>query len=67
MESEDDDVWEEVEYVSNNNETFMKHVVFEISSLEPSTVYEIEISAYTSAGKGDIVILRNSTEEKTGK
>ncbi|KAJ8039739.1 Receptor-type tyrosine-protein phosphatase T [Holothuria leucospilota] len=38
------------------------HVVHRITSLEPSTVYGIEISAYTSAGQGKISNITARTE-----
>ncbi|KAJ8039810.1 Receptor-type tyrosine-protein phosphatase T [Holothuria leucospilota] len=52
-------------FTSTNHHETKKHNVHEIDSLEPSTVYEIEISAYTSAGKGEIVILRERTKLNT--
>lgn len=56
-----------VKYVSSTEELSSKGFLCKIFSLKPSTVYEIEISAHTSAGKGDVVVLRKSTESLTGE
>ncbi|XP_071810716.1 receptor-type tyrosine-protein phosphatase mu-like isoform X3 [Apostichopus japonicus] len=42
------------------------HIVYQLTDLEPSTVYEIQLNAQTSAGEGEVVGITERTKLFTG-
>ncbi|PIK57536.1 putative receptor-type tyrosine-protein phosphatase F [Apostichopus japonicus] len=42
------------------------HIVYQLTDLEPSTVYEIQLNAKTSAGEGEVVSITRRTNLFTG-
>ncbi|PIK44887.1 putative receptor-type tyrosine-protein phosphatase F [Apostichopus japonicus] len=42
------------------------HIVYQLTDLEPSTVYEIQLNAKTSAGEGEVVSITERTNLFTG-